>query len=228
MKKPRWTEQEVTFLVENFNIKTLDELSLLLNKSIRALSVKGSKLKLKRDRKQQSNFDLLHIKTMIKNGCTIGDVARKIGTHPDTLKSFCIRNNYNHLDDYGEQQNKTGWRIYKKGHSGLLRLYRTYEANAKKRNYEFNLTLIEFEKFTKGLCYYCNIEPKQEFYSGGQNSLHSRYIYNGIDRINNTQGYFISNCRSCCGTCNKMKMDLDSDIFVKKIQEIATNFNKKE
>lgn len=226
MNKPRWTEEEVKFLIENYDNKSVDELSTILKKSVRALSVKATKLKLRRSRKQQSNFDLVYIKNMIKSGCTIGDVARKMGTHPDTLKSFCIRNNYNHLVDYGEQQDKTGWRVYKKGHSGLLRLYRTYETNAKKRNYEFSLSLVEFEELTKGLCHYCNIEPNQEFYSGGHKSPHSKYIYNGIDRLDNTKGYSIDNCKSCCGTCNKMKMDLNREDFIKKILQIANQLNK--
>ena len=76
-----------------------------------------------------------------------------------------------------------------------------YKSSARKRNHEFNLTEIEFRELTKSNCFYCGIEPKQIV----KRKDYSVYIYNGIDRKDNTKGYTLDNSLSCCGTCNYSK-----------------------
>jgi len=72
-----------------------------------------------------------------------------------------------------------------------------YGHSAIKKSKEFYLTKDVFNKITKDRCYICRNER-----------------YNGIDRVDNSIGYIISNCKSCCSTCNFMKKDLDLEIFL--------------
>jgi hypothetical protein len=51
------------------------------------------------------------------------------------------------------------------------------------------------------------------------------YIYNGIDRIDSSIGYILSNCRPCCRTCNVAKSDLSETEFWNWLTRIIT-FNK--
>lgn len=98
-------------------------------------------------------------------------------------------------------------------------LYSQYKCVAKKRNLIFNLSLEEFKKLTKQNCFYCNRIPSQ-IKSKRNNSL---YVYNGIDRLDNSIGYEINNCKPCCGKCNKMKNNYDLDDYVSHISTIYKN-----
>jgi hypothetical protein len=49
-------------------------------------------------------------------------------------------------------------------------------------------------------------------------------LYNGIDRINNEEGYTSNNTVSCCFTCNRMKGTMSSEEFkihLKKLMRFA-------
>ena len=47
-------------------------------------------------------------------------------------------------------------------------------------------------------------------------SEHSKFIYNGIDRIDNSKGYEKYNSVSCCEKCNRMKNILGKAEFIKQ------------
>ena len=100
------------------------------------------------------------------------------------------------------------------------RLYHSYIAQAKKRNYSFDLEFDTFCNYTKQNCFYCN-EP-------ASNTLKQNYrsiTYNGLDRIDNTKGYVEGNIVSCCGQCNMMKNKFSKSEFLTKIKQIAYNLN---
>ena len=44
---------------------------------------------------------------------------------------------------------------------------------------------------------------------------------NGIDRANNNEAYVSSNCVSCCGACNRMKISLDPGTFIARCRHIS-------
>jgi hypothetical protein len=46
------------------------------------------------------------------------------------------------------------------------------------------------------------------------------YLYNGIDRVDNTLGYSKENCVSCCKICNYMKQVLTLEEFYSHIRRI--------
>lgn len=107
------------------------------------------------------------------------------------------------------------------GESSFNQLYKNYILGAKRRNKEFCITKKEFKKLTKGNCFYCGEELKRKIKN---KSGYGYYIYNGIDRINNNDGYVLGNVVSCCTDCNTMKMSLTHDEFIKKIKKIYNMF----
>lgn len=81
------------------------------------------------------------------------------------------------------------------------------------RGNDFNLTLDEFKKFCSSNCFYCGNEPNGKMQTG-------RDKRNGIDRINNSIGYQLDNCVSCCWTCNRMKGKMTHQDFIEHIRKI--------
>lgn len=102
------------------------------------------------------------------------------------------------------------------------KLYYTYGRGAIKRGYEFSLTPQELFDLIHEDCVYCGIEPSQE--TGGRKYF-PNIKFNGIDRVDNTKGYIVSNCVPCCWTCNIAKRSLTRDQFKLWITRLV-NFNK--
>lgn len=88
------------------------------------------------------------------------------------------------------------------------RKYSGYIQNAKKRGYEFNLSIDEFKDITNMKCYYCG------GFSNNKNKS------NGVDRINNDIGYVKDNCVPCCSICNRMKWAFEYDEFLQHVKNI--------
>lgn len=82
-----------------------------------------------------------------------------------------------------------------------------------KRKLEFTIEKEDYDKFRNGQCYLCGITSSE---------THK----NGIDRVDNSKGYVLDNCRSCCGHCNCMKLDMNYDAFVSHCKQIV-KYNKK-
>jgi hypothetical protein len=51
------------------------------------------------------------------------------------------------------------------------------------------------------------------------------YIYNGIDRVDNTRGYSIDNCVACCKQCNWAKRELPQQEFIDWIHRVSRHLN---
>lgn len=91
--------------------------------------------------------------------------------------------------------------------------YAKYKNRANNKEFIFELSYQEFNQICESPCYLCGKE---------NSSTHK----NGIDRIDNTKGYTLDNCKSCCGVCNKLKKDIPLDLFLKKLQEIYIYITK--
>jgi len=90
-------------------------------------------------------------------------------------------------------------------------LYASYRASAESRSIEFNLTKDELQKLTKESCFYCGVEPLVTYLPRLPNG---GYVYNGVDRKDNNLGYELTNCVSCCKTCNWMKNTHSAEKFI--------------
>jgi hypothetical protein len=103
------------------------------------------------------------------------------------------------------------------GVSMINTLYGRYKAGAKVRNLEFNLSNEEFKSFIFSNCKYCGVAP-MIFYK--TKTANGGVTYNGIDRIDNTLNYTISNCVTCCKDCNYAKGSMSLDewyLYIKRL-----------
>lgn len=104
----------------------------------------------------------------------------------------------------------------KHGKASFNSLYDSYMRNAKRRSLEFKLTEDEFEKLTQQNCVYCGGSPNGIIRPKSVGA----YVYNGIDRRDNTKGYTQENCVPCCKICNFAKHELTIDDFLNHIRKI--------
>ena len=91
--------------------------------------------------------------------------------------------------------------------------YTTYKNEAKKRGLQFNIDFNFFmNNFWQKPCYYCGDMTK-----GG-----------GMDRIDNSRGYFIGNVVPCCKMCNIMKLNHTTKAWINHMNKILKNISNKE
>lgn len=116
---------------------------------------------------------------------------------------------------------------YGNAKGGFTKVFCTYRNSAKKRGHSFEFTKEQFRDLTKQNCWYCGIKPSQIAYDGSKMKGYMRgfYFYNGIDRMDNNQGYTEANCIPCCSRCNRMKMASSGEDFISQIRKIAVNLN---
>ena len=98
------------------------------------------------------------------------------------------------------------------------RLYHQYKKAAITRKYSFEISFEDFKKLVIENCYYCN-EPPANLLKQNHRSIE----YNGLDRVDNTIGYAVSNVVTCCGWCNQMKNKYSTELFLNKIKTIYKN-----
>ena len=88
--------------------------------------------------------------------------------------------------------------------------YSDYKYRARKKGIAFDITKERYNKMRQSPCYICGKEG---------NRIHN----NGIDRIDNQQGYTITNIQACCSECNYMKRDYDMNDWIDKMSKIYYN-----
>lgn len=103
---------------------------------------------------------------------------------------------------------------------GYRSIFRMYKNNSKTRNLEFNIPFDDFIKLLSMNCFYCGIEPSNLY-------MKSYYSvkYNGIDRRDNSIGYTINNCVTCCKMCNIAKNNSSEKEFLNWINRLY-NFQR--
>lgn len=100
------------------------------------------------------------------------------------------------------------------GASAFNQLYAGYKYQASVRNHAFVLTKDEFKILTQGDCHYCGGKPSQMHPKVNRHN-NGYYIYNGIDRVDSSIGYYLPNCVPCCGGCNHMKKQKSAEEFIR-------------
>jgi hypothetical protein len=110
------------------------------------------------------------------------------------------------------QRCKEGIWSKKPGQANAKCVYVNYRNGARKRNIEFLLSFEDFLALSQDLCFYCGSEPSTSgdvtFTKGpkkGQSRCNGAFIYNGLDRLDNSRGYIVDNCVACCSYCNVAK-----------------------
>jgi len=110
-----------------------------------------------------------------------------------------------------------------KNDSSINKLYYRYKKDAKKRNYQFNLSRDEFKQLIVENCFYCGTKPNSIL---NEKDLRGQIKYNGIDRINNDNDYNLDNVVPCCKRCNAAKSNMTLKEFLDIIDNIQKNMLK--
>jgi hypothetical protein len=112
---------------------------------------------------------------------------------------------------------KAQWGNHQRDPVQLL-LY-TYTSAASKRGLCFELTREQFEKLVTQPCFYCEHAPSPR-------KVRRAVVFacNGVDRVDNTLGYVMSNCVSACSTCNRMKFQHSAVDFIRLCKVVATHW----
>jgi hypothetical protein len=106
----------------------------------------------------------------------------------------------------------------------LRNMFGAYRDGAKKRGFEFTITLEQFMDIAVMPCHYCGIE-KGHVYATGTSIRPNRATFhgNGLDRFDNKIGYILENCVACCRMCNRMKFSFTEENFVSQCRRIAAH-----
>lgn len=94
--------------------------------------------------------------------------------------------------------------------AGINVARREYQRGALDRNLVWELSDARVKELFLGNCFYCGTPPSRIIELGKYNGDAK---INGIDRIENTEGYTVNNTVSCCTQCNRAKSDLTQRAF---------------
>jgi len=86
-----------------------------------------------------------------------------------------------------------------------------YKRHAVDRGFCFELSKNELIDISQNDCYYCGSKPMNLKKTKNDKI---GLLYNGIDRINNKEGYSEENCVPCCKICNNAKSDMPLEEFI--------------
>jgi hypothetical protein len=96
-------------------------------------------------------------------------------------------------------------------------LWRQYLCAAEWAGRKLEITPDEFADLIKKDCHYCGLPPSNPTKwktSGG-------FLYNGIDRVDNSQGYVSGNLVAACKHCNSMKSRMTTGEFLAHVGRIS-------
>jgi len=97
-------------------------------------------------------------------------------------------------------------------------IFSTYARNAKRSNREFTLSVSHSKELFGSNCCYCGKPPqavrKARYHESG-------FVYNGIDRVDNSKGYIEGNCVACCFMCSRMKFKFSAVEFITHARRIS-------
>lgn len=156
------------------------------------------------------------------------EVLRREGTNKYGVRYFCICDcGKNHVVTSGHLRSggvkscgcgRFGRPLVPEGFAAFNKLYGGYKTHAEKVGMTFEFSREKFKKLTKSNCWYCGVEPSSVMKLSRSSS---RYVYNGVDRVDNERGYSVDNCVPCCKTCNYAKRKLSISAFISWILRAA-------
>ena len=150
-------------------------------------------------------------KTFVDYCCDCGkEVKEKLFSNVKTQTSCNI------CQYRGKHNKEYGW-------SAFMQVYSGYKGNAKHGRSgvrEFLLSKEDAMKLFKGNCFYCGVIPSKV---RSNKRYYGEFVYNGIDRKDNTKGYTVENCVPCCEFCNMTKNDTPFEDFIVWIRKVNEN-----
>jgi hypothetical protein len=111
------------------------------------------------------------------------------------------------------------------GVSNINAVLNGYRKHAKAAGRCFDLTNEQFFCLTQSDCHYCGAKPSNVEDTAGRassspTSAVQPFVYSGLDRVDSSKGYELSNVVPCCKRCNSAKSDMPQDEFLGHIASI--------
>lgn len=106
------------------------------------------------------------------------------------------------------------------GHASRNELLASYVKSAAVRGHAWGLQPEEFFTLVSGPCSYCGAGPDRV--RKPNIGVNGGFVYTGVDRIDSTVGYSLSNCVSCCWDCNRAKGTMSESAFRLWISRLAS------
>ena len=102
-------------------------------------------------------------------------------------------------------------------------LYRAYQSNSKRRGHVWELSFEKFVSLCQSPCRYCGAAPQQSRVARSRipGRTNGEFVYNGIDRQYNDEGYTLVNSVPCCRACNYAKSNRDFLEWMAWIDQVA-------
>ena len=125
--------------------------------------------------------------------------------------------------EYQSQMGKKYGGCNKKIGAGKRGLFQSYRSRAKIAKIAFELEETVFYELTSSPCFYCGRQPISIFKPSHSTEV---YPYNGLDRVNNLEGYVTGNCVSCCFICNYSKRNLTQQEFASWIGRVESHWGR--
>ena len=104
-----------------------------------------------------------------------------------------------------------------RGEAAFNVLFSAYKRSARVRGHSFQLSQELFRKLTQQVCHYCGQAPSKVHKPSHCNGM---YVYNGIDRVDNSKGYVRGNVVACCVVCNRWKQARSQEKFLEQVKKI--------
>lgn len=144
--------------------------------------------------------------------CDCGNIVDKVkgGLLNNTKSCGCYIKEFNITKSKKIQDSNQAARI----------LYSEYRYGATKRDLTFDITLEQFIELTSNDCYLCGVKPQLVKKTRTRYANVNDYVYNGIDRYNNSIGYEYDNCRTCCKECNYSKSDRSIEEYIDHMKRV--------
>lgn len=92
------------------------------------------------------------------------------------------------------------------------RTYLTVLRTASRRSLAWEISEDEWISLATQNCFYCDSKPSNVISEYG-------FKYSGLDRIDSTKGYTLTNIVPCCRICNMAKSDMSQKDFYKWIEK---------
>lgn len=151
---------------------------------------------------------------LLNNQERVKDKRKQYSKENSDKKRKYNQDNKEHLaqkrKEYEENNKEKVRQQRRKSRHSLSTRYKKYKREAEERNFDFELTIEEFDEITKSPCFYCGELPEDEF--GNQ--------FTGVDRIDSQLGYYKNNCVPCCFICNRMKSNYKLEFWLFHIKTI--------
>ncbi len=107
-----------------------------------------------------------------------------------------------------------------KGHDHSISAFNKIYSRYKNKGLKIEKEI--FKKMIVKNCFYCASPPSSSSYSTTKEGV---FIYNGLDRVDNTRGYELENIVTCCIICNQSKLNRTLDQFKEWIKRVYHNLS---